>query len=418
MNIINANNDLVFKFEEGEGKNYNKFTMLFIFIQIQLLVESAPKGLRWSKEFVVFSSFIIIAVVFLHYLFFKRGKVIKSSLGFLIVVFTGSSLAVLLNQDFNPDNFIFMSVVASGFFICNVFYLEDYLESYLITMIIYSVYSLVATYTLLPLVMQWDISLFSSSDNFLGTPFLDMGLAFSVKWDGLMRNQGIFREPGVFQFFLLVALVVEMFFVRRKIKPVFILVLTITLITTFSTTGYFCSIPLLLAFFIKDGSKICIKNLFLVLAIIFGLLLLINLSEESSFLFSRSINKVGQDTDNISTLVRGYSILNVLEMSLYSPIWGSSFCNGLTYIVQNFNDYGTDDVTGTMFIIIMGLGYPIGFWCNINFYKFCSLFNKNIYVKSLIFISLFLSLNTQNLINNTLLWTVIFMPYMKKRYLN
>lgn len=69
------------------------------------------------------------------------------------------------------------------------------------------------------------------------------------------RNNSIFFEPGAYQAFLNAALFF-LFFIRTsfsiKRKWIYITILTITLITTFSTTGYLIFAVLLLVFFIKS----------------------------------------------------------------------------------------------------------------------------------------------------------------------
>lgn len=69
------------------------------------------------------------------------------------------------------------------------------------------------------------------------------------------RNNSIFFEPGAYQVFLNAALFF-LFFMRTdfsiKRKWIYITILTITLITTFSTAGYLIFAVLLLVFFIKS----------------------------------------------------------------------------------------------------------------------------------------------------------------------
>lgn len=60
------------------------------------------------------------------------------------------------------------------------------------------------------------------------------------------RNFGFFREPGMFSLFLILALYFSLFKLELDLKK--IIALLIALITTFSTSGYFCFIGLLLVF--------------------------------------------------------------------------------------------------------------------------------------------------------------------------
>lgn len=403
----------------GAKNKYNKlFVTLFIFIQIHLTFEAAPKGLRWSKELVVFSSFFFISVVFFFFVFSKKiNKINVSSIIFTTSIVISSLLAIIINKDFQPDNFIFLSIVISGFFVCNIFNRNDFLEGYVNAIIIYSVYSIFATYILLPLAVSGTLTFFPTSTNFLGVPFVDMGFSFAVKWYGIMRNQGIFREPGVYQFFILVALYIEMFYVKtRSINYLYILILIITLITTFSTAGLLCVIPIIVIFLFQLRTKKFFK-FFLVFSFVFLVIFIFVMqNNDISNLFHRSFYKLGNNTESESFIVRFESIFNLLKMSIHNPIFGSSFVNGFSYIQNNFNNkLGITDITGTMLSYIMALGFPIGLWINLNFYKFCKVINKKSSISFLIYLSLFLSINTQNLVYNTVIWSFIFIPYMKEK---
>lgn len=395
--------------------NIHKMITLFIMVQIYLSVEAAPRAVRWSKEFITFSSFGYIAVIFFLLTIAKKVKINRRSFCFFVGVSSVALLAVLVNQDFQPDNYVFLSIVLSGFFVSSTFDLEDYLEGYVRAIIIYSVYSLFATYLLLPMIMRGYFRFFPTFTNFLGTPFVDMGLAYAVKWNGLMRNQGIFREPGVYQFFILVALSIELFYPGRPRKNLNIGILVVTLLSTFSTAGLVSSIPLFFAYIVTSGTlKARSKNTLIVLMLLLTIFIVATINSNIYTALDRSIRKLEDRTGSGSFITRYESIINLIKMSLHNPFFGNSFVYGLIYIQDHYVTYGTEDVTGTMFAFIMALGYPLGLLCIYNFYRFCTCINQNRTISVAIFVALFLSINTQMLIYNTLVWTFLFTPYMRK----
>lgn len=102
-----------------------------------------------------------------------------------------------------------------------------------------SLYSVIATYLLRPMVWAGAFSV-PVRVNSAGMEFLDFGLCFAVDNRYWHRNFGIFREPGVYQFFLLLGLYLTVYTVqwRRKWTGWAAgLVLTVTMITTFSIGG-------------------------------------------------------------------------------------------------------------------------------------------------------------------------------------
>ena len=100
-------------------------------------------------------------------------------------------------------------------------------------------YSLLAAYVLKPMVMngQMTAPVFYNSQNW---DFYNFGLSFVVTWPTWFRNFGIFREPGVYQFFLVLGLYLNNYTVSWKRQWALWLVnglLAITMVSTFSVAG-------------------------------------------------------------------------------------------------------------------------------------------------------------------------------------
>lgn len=389
---------------------YNLFVSSFIFLQIQFLYESAPGMLRWNKETITFlwPSFVII--LFIGFAFFKALKIKSRSFVFILYIIISFSVTIMVNKDIYLENIFFISSIICGFIASNLFKKDDYLKGYVRVMTIYSLYSLIATYILLPVYLKGNLGFFNTYTSLLGRQFIDMGLSYSVAWHGLMRNQGIFREPGVFQFFILVSLVVEMFYLNQKKINFRIIILTITMISTFSTIGLTCLCLLLISYLITNKNNYLMRNGLLIVCIYFILFVLAKSNDDIIVRLNSSLSKLNGDVNNVSSRVRYESIFNLIKMSLHNPLFGSSFVNGFNYIINNYNEFGTRDITGTLFSYIMALGYPVGILINIYFYNFCSLICNSKNITLFVFFLLFLSLNSQNLVYSSVIWTFLFMP--------
>ncbi len=183
------------------------------------------------------------------------------------------------------------------------------------------------------------VQLLPSIKNESGYTYYFYGLGFV---DGnsqnlLMRNYGIFREPGVFTIFLLMAIVFELFFTKSaNIKRVAAYI--IATVATFSTMG-FIVVPLILATYIirtiiqrktRKGVKILLAFLFILFFIIF----LIGITGNFEKIFLPVFNKIG--VENASRDSRIYSILVNLDIMKESPILGK----GWTFVEKNFERYG------------------------------------------------------------------------------
>ena len=94
------------------------------------------------------------------------------------------------------------------------------------------------------------------------TNIVDTLYIFSIPQDfkGLMRNSGPFWEPGRFTIYITLALAINLFYFKEKITSKNSLVLLLTNLTTFSTTGYVATATLYVGYIffsnIKRSNKI------------------------------------------------------------------------------------------------------------------------------------------------------------------
>jgi hypothetical protein len=134
------------------------------------------------------------------------------------------------------------------------------------------------------------------------------------------RNYGIFREPGVYQFFLNLTLIFLM--ERPKAgKSWQLYAVLLALAFTFSTAGYIVCIGIILLYFFLDRVEIRASTLVPVLAgvVVVGYLFGKGIIHVDSNLFSKLLSS------NASTNSRFGSILVDLYIALMKPLFGSGF---------------------------------------------------------------------------------------------
>lgn len=83
----------------------------------------------------------------------------------------------------------------------------------------------------------------------------------------LLRNSGIFHEPGAFSLYLMLAIIINTFFTRKALERKNI-ILAIILLTTFSTTGYILLILFLAYAIPKSKMNLILKYLVFFIMII------------------------------------------------------------------------------------------------------------------------------------------------------
>ena len=184
------------------------------------------------------------------------------------------------------------------------------------------------------------------------------------------RYSGLYREPGVFQMYLIWALMFELF-VKKKLNVMNSIIFVISLLMTFSTTAYIALFLLFLCFIVKKGDSqeliIKVSILFLGSGILIYILQFTNILSADGFIFGKF-----SQANNPSMTARWASVVVNWMMIRKNPIWG----NGLTFVDQNYKIYAwdylglsvTDNTNMILYLlstfgIIYGLLFVIGIWC-------------------------------------------------------
>jgi hypothetical protein len=213
----------------------------------------------------------------------------------------------------------------------------------------------------------------------------------------LIRNWGVFREPGVFQMYLVFGLLIQLFIYRDSSK-FSVLIYIITIATTFSTTAYIALFITLAAYFLfksydtykKHEKKILFIIIFLV--IVTGVVLY---SEQTISYLGFVFNKL-EDIGHGSTVARVASVTVNLLVFFENPLLGAGF-NKLSDIFPIYSlqqtGYFARDNTNMILIqfashgLIYGVIWILGYW-KLSSKLTCSLNQKN--TKKLLFFVVFM----------------------------
>lgn len=373
---------------------------LFCMCQIILVNESAyTLYVFGSYKAAVLFDHVLIFFILLK-IFTKKIKVYKSMVLMLVLFIMFILVSMVINNDFHVENFLVINAIINGFFISSIFDLKSYLKAFKNCIIFFSIYGLIVTYIMLPMgLTSMFVTYYNPGTNI---PYFNAGFSFVMGWNGLMRLQGIFREPGVFQIYILLSIMIEMFVDKKNIKN--IIVLLISMVMTFSTSLLVSLIPFFSAIIIRNDRK---KFKFLLPLLILLLFVFTNIDIRNHIMKSFSKLTVGSTE---STDVRYNSIKYMLEASLNHPLFGSSYVHGYYYIRNYYMLPINCDITGTFITNIMAGGYIYGMSIILLFYKFVKdIFGrKNILISLLLFTSLFLSICSQNIVYSSIIWTIIF----------
>lgn len=251
---------------------------------------------------------------------------------------------------------------------------------------------------------------------------------FVIDADGsYLRNYSIFREPGVYQMYLIIACLFQMYFLPEScLKKIFIY--AIALITTFSTTGYIAFVMILFLALVKYSAILKNKNVFVGILIIganFAIFTLIFLPQIRMLTQPVFTKFSSGDAAFVSFISRKASLIVNINLWMEKPLFGV----GLTQIDNLFpvlsekllGVYITSN-TNTFFVQLAahGLLY-FSIWV-FGFMRGAFLIGKGI-LEHLLILGIIIVLSIgQNLtfcpIANVLLWYCLFAKRKNVKYLN
>ena len=301
-------------------------------------------------------------------------------------------------RDWQLMYFSILFYILAGIFLSFFLDLKTASRYYVVILSALGLYSVLCTYVLrlLPDRGILNVPIFSISS---GVEFYNFGLAQVSLEYVKNRNFGIFREPGVYQFFLLLGLYLNNcradWEKNSQLWTVNIL-LALTMLSTFATGGVL-EMGLLAVFLFFDKKWYREKKARLIAC---GLILLgiagaayIVITENG--LYVDFIGMITKFSDEESGLGRFDAIVTDLSVFLHHPILGDTVSNVLHAVADN--------TTSTMvlyaFLGILGGSLHVAAWAALSWDK-----ERGVFSNLFLLLILFMSFNTQNLSWNTIFW--------------
>lgn len=386
--------------------------LIIIFMLIYFCFDSLVTTviINYQVSFLSLSLFILIA--FVTSVFRGQCKINRTLFFLCLIEIVIIFMNMLYNSDFHVLNFVIITNILIALCICSIMTFEEFSENVIKVMLILCVFSLLITYLFRPTIEA--SGLFPVYFNSSNISFIFAGFSFISESENL-RNTGIFREMGVYQFFITIPLIFELFFVKRTPKILNCIIFSITIITTFSTAGILQLFMMLNIYIIKLGriEKKHIKTaLILISCIVMIAFICLNYLPEVFTAYQQSMTKI-DDLDNDSYLSRYYSIPSNILTWAEKPILGHGITKGyqasFDTLVGQYSMHNTS--TTTIFLLLYG-----ALFCLISTFPLFILVAKiksNIIVKLLVFIVILVSMNTQALEYDQFVMVFLFCAYMR-----
>ena len=324
-------------------------------------------------------------------------------------------LPMVLKQDWQLMYFSILLCVLTAVFLTYFTTGREVAKYYVVILVTLGLYSLLATYGLKPLARAEIISprIFYNSQDF---KFLDFGFTYAVYSRLWHRNFGIFREPGVYQFFILLAVYLNNYRVdwdRQWKLWLCNVALAVTMISTFALGG-FAELGLFVVFLFFDkkwyrakwGKWVCIAMpvLLIVAAGLFFYRMKLPDFEKTIF-FELYDMFIRLTTDSDSMMDRRDAIVVNLQFFTKHPLAGDTIANVL---------HGTNHNTSSTLLLYAILGVfggtlHVASWVALAWKR-----ERNLFGNLILLMILFMSFNTQNLVANVFFWLFPMMALVER----
>jgi hypothetical protein len=351
---------------------------------------------------------ILVFIVFLQIV--ANQKTIRFNIkyfSFLIILWFAILISMGLNDDLGKlASYLNLAVrIFIPFIIPLILSFEEFVRFYSKIINFLAISSLII-FTVLIVLGPSVYSFFPKTVNLTGQEYVNMFI-FVIFDNGaenstITRNASLFWEPGAFQGFLTLGLILEIFYYKLRRKKI-IALLIITSLTTVSTTGYIILLILFAMVIVGEASMKINKYFFLfgvplILAcIVWGGPLIITsilekFSEGHQSSFIRIVSTITDLTLFSNSIYYGLGLSGYLDkisdtaLQLFSLELGGS-TNSLTYHLA---------IYGLLFVIPLLLIYL----------TLCKFLCKDIKRATVVFVVLILTFSTENFLTS-LLWLTL-----------
>lgn len=322
---------------------------------------------------------------------------------------------MILKQDWQLMYFSILLCLLFSVFLTYFTTYREISKYYVVMLCFLSVYSVVATYGLREYAQAGRIApdIFYNSNEW---DFYNFGFAYAVTWESWYRNFGIFREPGVYQFFILLAVYLNNYAVQwDKAWKLWACntILAVTMVTTFAVGGY-AELGLFVLFLYFDKKFYRekwgrIAGLAAVVAFAAAAVFLFIQIEAEAFgntvfyefydMFLRLFTKSDSATDRLDAILTNFSFI------IRNPLVGDTIAKVL---------HGTNHNTSSTLLLYAILGFVggtvnVAAWVALTWKR-----ERRVIGNLILLLILFMSFNTQNLVANVFFWLFPMMALVER----
>lgn len=397
-------------------KSHQKNILPIILVMILLLFhDTLAFDMMRNKYLVNYIMFFCCFLFYIKSLIIKpKIKIRKIQLLILTILVILIFITMLVNQSFSGGYIYILMLLVIAFMVSQMITFNEFVEASIRCIFFLAVYSLIC-YALRPVIFKFRylIPHFYNSANL---PYFHLGASVIVDLPLYNRLFGIFRECGVYQIFLNIAIILELFIRKGNKRPVYIIIFYITLLLTYSTAGYIAGLMIFIVYmFLSNIKKTKREKRTFIVLIVFAILAMF-LAYSFSEVFSQSFNNTWKKFTNKESSYLGRTTSFVVELNLWKerPLFGYGITEGMSKAKQigkqelGFFMFNTSTITGLM--LTMGIFFAgiISIMILIFVWKA----NTSFVGKLVIYAALILMLTSQLMIYNAYFYAIVFFAIM------
>lgn len=395
-------------------KFFNIFGIIIMFIMVYFSHDTLLVGTNSNSSFSYIRMTVLLAVLccLIVIIFVKKINISKSDFLTIIVLLMLNLITMIINQDFSIKYFFEMFLIVICYVQIITFGIEKTKKDLVNVMFFLALISLIVymlSYFFYPL-----FDGFGVFENYAGKKFYFLLFTFVEYKDYSFdnRNYGIFREPGVFA--ILLCFILFLLLIKKQHEKqdyVQIVVISLAILTTFSTAG----IVVMLGLF---GLFVIYKKQWKIALIAGVLLVLLAFCLGGDKLFYKVFGKlINPNNDSFISRFGSFPANIVLWVSGFLSIL---FGRGFKYVEDNFSSiahllgYSTVHNTNTFLKVLSVYGF-LYFVILLNGLYYCvKKITNNKWISVLLLVVLFLGLSNEDLIYNVVLYYLIMIGIIQK----
>lgn len=401
----------------NSNKNTDYLSVFLLGILIYISDDTILFGTNVNLNYLSFKYFGYFVVMLILLVRLKLDLVKGCEINFLCVIVASIVFTSVFNLDFSAGYIYQIGVVFLAFLVVQSLGFASFAGIFIKYVFVLSLLSLfvflIANY------QAWILDYFPTGENTAGVEFSNLYIGSVYKGVGEVRNASIFREPGVFALYILLAIIFQLF-LSATINKKFIVCFLVALFSTFSTTAFIVMSFVAIGYMLKDGASyflskaVLIALFFMLVAFVFGF--------QEDFYF-KVFSKLSSDSTSFGSLIaRTASIVVNFEIFRNNPLFGSGLRDygtlfqeySMVYFGEPLEASGQSSNSFMSVLANFGLLYGlIILWAII---RLPGKLSDRFVVKIILFISLALMFSSQDMRYSLLFYMLIF--YGLKNYKN